>query len=231
MLTLRPSSARGHFNHGWLDSRHTFSFAEYRDPAHMGFRSLRVINEDIIAPGEGFPTHPHHDMEILTYVISGKLAHKDSMGNGRTIEAGEVQGMSAGTGITHSEYNASRGEPVHLLQIWIVPRTRSVTPAYGEWKPEGAHRNAWSLAASGDGAEGSILIQQDARMYVGLFDDATEIALPVEAGRHCWLQVAAGDAALGGITLAQGDGAAFAAEDASHIRAEAGSELLLFDLA
>jgi quercetin 2,3-dioxygenase len=230
MLTLRKSSERGHANHGWLDTYHTFSFADYHDRAYMGFSELRVINEDTIAPGEGFGTHPHRDMEILTYVLSGELAHKDSMGNGRTIKAGEVQGMSAGTGITHSEFNASSTEPCHLLQIWILPHTKNVTPAYGEWYPSGDEKKGWVLTASGDGAKGSILIHQDARMYLTVAEEDKILPLPLQTGRSGWLQVAKGEAELAGQKLVAGDGLSFSASEAKEIRVKKGSEILLFDL-
>jgi quercetin 2,3-dioxygenase len=231
MIALRKSQERGHANHGWLDTYHTFSFATYRDPAHMGFRSLRVINEDRVAPGEGFDTHPHQDMEILTYIISGQLAHRDSMGNGRTIKAGEVQGMSAGTGITHSEFNASDKEEVHLLQIWIMPHTKGVKPSYGEWLPDGSEHKGWALAASGTGEAGSIRIHQDARMYVARLKAGETLKLPLKAGRFGWLQVAVGDAKTDAHHLAGGDGTSFAAGEVSEVTALADSTLLLFDLA
>jgi hypothetical protein len=230
MISPRPSKERGHANHGWLDSYHSFSFATYRDPRFMGFRDLRVINEDRVAAAEGFETHPHRDMEILTYVISGALAHKDSMGNGRIIRPGEVQGMSAGTGITHSEFNASDTDPVHFLQIWIKPHTMSVVPSYAEWLPDGREKQGWALAASGDGAQGSIRIHQDARMHVAVCDRAMELPVDIASGRFGWLQVAAGRINAGGESLAAGDGASFAGGDIAVVRAEAGSQLLLFDL-
>lgn len=228
---LRRSGERGHADHGWLDSYHTFSFAEYHDKAHMGFRALRVINEDRIAPGEGFGTHPHKDMEILTYMIEGELAHKDSMGNGRVIRPGEVQGMSAGTGITHSEFNASKEWPAHLLQIWIVPHTKGVTPSYAEWKPDGSERKGWALTASQSGEGGSIRIHQDARMYVAIAKAGAKLALPLASGRFGWLQVARGEAELAGKVLHAGDGIAFAAGEAPDVLVKADGEFLLFDLA
>lgn len=231
MLSIRRSRERGHANHGWLDSYHTFSFASYHDKDFMGFRDLRVINEDVVEPGQGFGTHPHNDMEILTYVISGELAHKDSMGNGRVIRPGEVQGMSAGTGITHSEFNASQETPVHLLQIWIKPHTRNVTPSYAEWLPNGSEKEGWALAASGDGAQGSIRIHQDARMLVAVCPQAVTLDVPVAAGRFGWIQVAQGNAEINGQALAAGDGAAFSGDAVTNLKADAGSTLLCFDLA
>jgi quercetin 2,3-dioxygenase len=166
VLSIRKASERGAADHDWLKSKHTFSFAEYRDPSHMGFRALRVINEDIVEPGEGFGTHPHRDMEILTYVLEGELAHRDSMGNGRIIKAGEVQAMSAGTGITHSEFNASDLQRVHFLQIWIMPHTKDVLPTYSEWTPDGLGRQSWAKVAASDGSA-SIHIHQDTIFYLG----------------------------------------------------------------
>lgn len=231
MLVLRKSAERGHANHGWLDSYHTFSFATYRDPAHMGFRALRVINEDRVEPGEGFDTHPHQDMEILTYVLEGELAHRDSMGNGRTIKAGEVQGMSAGTGITHSEFNASDSKPVHLLQIWIIPHTKHVTPSYGEWFPDGSEKKGWVLAASEDGKNGSIKIHQDARMYVTVASSKTTLPLMLSPGRFGWVQVAKGSAQIAGHQLEAGDGVSFASADVDSMILGERSEALFFDLA
>jgi redox-sensitive bicupin YhaK (pirin superfamily) len=231
MLTIRPAAERGHFNHGWLDTYHTFSFAAYHDARHMGFRDLRVINEDRVAPGEGFGTHPHRDMEILTYIISGELAHRDSMGNGRVIRAGEVQGMSAGRGVTHSEFNASTDAPVHLLQVWILPNKDGVTPAYGEWLPTQAVPDTWSLAASEDGAQDSIIIQQDAKLYVAHASPGAALGIPVAPNRHGWLQVATGAVTLGGKPLKAGDGASFAGTDNPALAITQPSQLLLFDLA
>jgi quercetin 2,3-dioxygenase len=231
MLALRKKEARGHADHGWLDTYHTFSFADYRDPAHMGFRSLRVINEDRVEPGQGFGTHPHRDMEILTYVLEGQLAHRDSMGNGRVIQAGEVQGMSAGTGITHSEFNASKDQWVHLLQIWIMPHTKNVTPSYGEWLPDGSEKKGWALAASENGERGSIRIHQDAKMYVTVAEAGSILNLPIAPGRFGWLQVAKGSAEMGAQMLRAGDGVAFAAGDADRVTMREAGELLLFDLA
>ena len=231
MLALRRSSERGYADQGWLRTRRAFSFAGYHDPAHMGFRNLRVINEDVVMPGEGFDTHPHRDMEILTYVISGQLAHKDSMGNGRIIMPGEVQGMSAGTGITHSEFNASNTQPVHLLQIWITPHTKRVTPSYAEWKPSGMEKEGWAMAASPDGEAGSVPMHQDARMYVATPAEDKALVAPLAEGRFGWLQVAVGQARLGGVVLEAGDGAAFDAASIREVGASRGATLLLFDLA
>lgn len=186
MFKIRKSADRGIADHGWLLAKHTFSFADYYDEAHMGFRSLRVINEDRVQPGQGFGTHPHHDMEILTYIISGQLSHKDSMGNGPTIKPGEVQAMTAGTGVTHSEFNASSSEPVHLLQIWIVPERRKLAPSYAEWLPANRVDKPLTLVASRDGAEESVVIHQDARMYLGDFKKGTAVNFE---GRHLWFQL------------------------------------------
>ncbi len=231
MTALRKANERGHANHGWLDSYHTFSFADYRDPAHMGFRSLRVINEDRIEPGQGFGTHPHQDMEIITYMLEGELAHRDSMGNGRVIKKGEVQGMSAGTGITHSEFNASDKYPAHLLQIWIRPHTQGVRPAYSEWKPDGDEKKGWALVASENGAGGSVRIHQDAKLYLTVAMTPKTLDAPVAEGRHGWLQVARGGAEVNGVMLKAGDGFSFAGGEASEVRLTTPGELLLFDLA
>lgn len=230
MLRIRRSAERCHANHGWLDSYHSFSFADYHDPAHMGFRALRVINEDVIAPGKGFGTHPHRDMEILTYVLEGRLAHRDSMDNGEVVKAGEVQGMSAGTGVTHSEFNASHEKPLHLLQMWVVPHTRGVTPAYGEWRPQ-AGAEGWQLAASGDGAPSGIRLQADVRFYIGLWPQAGEATLPVSPGRYGWLQVASGSAEVDGRTLYAGDGVSFSGVATPALRVLEPSRFVLFDLA
>ena len=231
MLTLRRSAERGHANHGWLDSYHTFSFADYRDPAHMGFRSLRVINEDRIEAGQGFGTHPHRDMEIITYMLEGELAHRDSMGNGRVIKQGEVQGMSAGTGITHSEFNASKQNPAHLLQIWIMPHTKNVTPSYGEFLPDGSEKKGWKLVASEDGTNGSIRIHQDAKVYITVAEAGKTLEVPVAGGRYGWLQMAKGEAEINGEKLFPGDGVSFSGGDITSLTMSTPGEVLLFDLA
>lgn len=231
MLHIRRGAERGHANHGWLDSFHTFSFADYHDPAFMGFRSLRVINEDRVEPDQGFDTHPHRNMEIITYVLSGELSHKDSMGNGRVIKAGEVQGMSAGTGVTHSEFNASKDKPVHLLQIWIQPHTRGVNPSYSEWLPDGQEKLGWVQVASENGKSGGVPIHQDARLYVCVVERAKDLPVAIDPKRYGWLQVAKGEAEIAGEKLVAGDGAAFSGDAVSQIKAQKGTELLLFDLA
>lgn len=230
MLTIRKSQERGHANHGWLDSYHTFSFAGYYDPKHVHFRSLRVINDDRIAKAEGFGTHPHDNMEILTYMLEGELAHRDSMGNGRTIKTGEVQGMSAGTGITHSEFNASSDNAAHLLQIWIMPNKREVTPSYGEWKPSGAEKSGWVLTASENGTDGSIRIHQDAKMYVSTPPAGAVLDIPVAAGRYGWLQIGTGGCEIEGEKLETGDGVSFSGGEAKKLKVLKDAKLLLFDL-
>jgi redox-sensitive bicupin YhaK (pirin superfamily) len=230
-ITLRRSGERGHFNFGWLDTHHTFSFGSYHDPRHMGFRVLRVINEDRVAPGEGFPTHPHRDMEILTYVLDGALEHRDSMGNGSVIHPGDVQRMSAGTGVTHSEYNASKTDPVHFLQIWILPDRTGLPPGYEQRTyPAADKRGKLRLVASRDGAEGSIRLAQDVRLYASLLEPGEEVALEIEPGRHAWAQVVRGAVALGGQALGAGDGAAVTGIGRLAVRADAASEILVFDL-
>jgi redox-sensitive bicupin YhaK (pirin superfamily) len=231
MITLRPSAARGHADHGWLDTFHTFSFADYYDPAHMSFRSLRVINEDRVAPGMGFGTHPHRDMEILTYILSGQLSHKDSMGHGRTITAGQLQAMSAGTGITHSEFNDSRSEPVHLLQIWIMPDRKGHTPRYAEWSPTPDADRISTLLASPDARENSAAIHQDALLYLLKIPASAETTHALAPGRAAWLQVMRGTVTLNSHVLSAGDGAAVEDETALTIRTQSGAEALLFDLA
>ncbi|MDE3015945.1 MAG: pirin family protein, partial [Pseudomonadota bacterium] len=206
-------------------------FADYHDPAHMGFRALRVINEDRIKGGKGFPTHPHRDMEILTYILEGELAHRDSMNNGRVIKRGEVQGMSAGTGITHSEFNASRDAPCHLLQIWMLPHMKNVTPSYAEWKPDGSEKKGWALVASEGGKAGGVPIHQDASVYVAVAEAGRSLGIPVAAGRYGWLQVAKGEAEIGGKRLEAGDGVSFFSGDAASVKMHNPGELLLFDLA
>jgi quercetin 2,3-dioxygenase len=232
MITLRPASERGHANFGWLDSRHTFSFGNYYDPAHMGFRALRVINEDRVAGGGGFDTHPHRDMEILTYVLSGSLSHRDSMGNTATIGANEVQRITAGTGIAHSEFNASKTEPVHFLQIWIVPEQRGLTPSYAEavFPPE-TRQNQWRRLAGRNPDNGAIHINQDVDLYAALLTSGEQLHFPIRPGRHAWLQVTQGKVSLNGHSLEAGDGAAISEETQLDLLAHSDTEVLLFDLA
>jgi hypothetical protein len=227
MLHLRKSNDRGHANHGWLDSWHTFSFADYHDPQHVSFSALRVINEDRVAPGEGFPTHPHRDMEIITYVLEGALEHKDSLGTGSVIRPGEVQRMSAGTGIRHSEFNHSQTEPVHFLQIWILPDRQGVKPGY-EQKRIGLDGQL-RLVASPDGHDGSVTIHQDARVYAARLN-GSEVTHTLASGRRAWLQVARGAVKLNGTTLQAGDGAGIENETALRLAADGSAEVLLFDL-
>ena len=234
MITLRPSAERGHANHGWLDTYHTFSFDTYHDPKHMGFRSLRVINEDWVAGGKGFSPHGHRDMEIVTYVLEGALQHQDSMGNGSVIRPGEVQRMSAGTGVTHSEYNPSPTERLHLLQIWIRPEARNLEPSYEQKKfPAEGRRGRLQLVASRDAREGSVKIQQDAALYTAALEPKATVRHKLAGGRHAWLQVARGAVTLNGVALKAGDGAAVSDERALEIAGADGgsSEILLFDLA
>jgi redox-sensitive bicupin YhaK (pirin superfamily) len=232
MITIRKAEERGHFDFGWLNTYHTFSFGEYYDPRNMGFRSLRVINEDFVHPGRGFPTHGHSDMEIITYVLEGGLAHKDSMGNGSIIRPGDVQRMSAGTGVRHSEANPSKEESVHLLQIWILPNETGIEPGYEEKKfDDEEKRGRLRLVASPDGNNGSVRLHQDARLYVTLLDAGQQVAHELEPDRHAWLQVARGAIEINGQTLKQGDGAALSQERALKIVGTEPSEVLLFDLA
>ena len=232
MIEIRKAEQRGHFDFGWLNTYHTFSFGDYYDPSHMGFRSLRVINEDVVQKGRGFPRHGHRDMEIFTYILEGALEHRDSMGNGSVIRPGDVQRMSAGTGVTHSESNPSPEEPVHLLQIWILPGEEGITPDYEEKRfPDDEKRNKLRLIISPDGAAGAVKIHQDARVYAALLDSNHQVSHPLASGRHAWLQVAAGSVALNEIDLKQGDGAAVSGESTIAIVAQEPSEILLFDLA
>jgi quercetin 2,3-dioxygenase len=233
VLTLRRAADRGHFDHGWLDTSHTFSFADYRDPAQMGFRSLRVINEDRVAPGEGFGTHPHRDMEIITWVLEGTLAHRDSTGAGGELRHGEVQRMSAGTGVTHSETNGSEQEPVHFLQIWILPDHAGHEPAYGQQAiPLDELRGTLRLIASPDGDAGSLTIHQDARVFATILRGGEAVRHPLAPGRHAWVQVARGAATVNGTAVKAGDGLALSKEREVAIAGAAGeAELLLFDLA
>lgn len=232
MIRVRKASERGHFDHGWLDTYHTFSFGRYYDPRQMGFRALRVINEDRVAPGTGFGTHPHEDMEIVTYVLSGALAHRDSLGTGSTIRPGELQRMTAGTGIRHSEFNPSAAEPVHLYQIWLEPEREGLEPSYEQRAfPEEERLNRLRLVASPDGQDGSLVIRQDARLYLATLDGGREVRHELTPGRHAWLQVLRGGVGLDGLALSAGDGAAVGDEPGLAIRADGRSEVLLFDLA
>jgi redox-sensitive bicupin YhaK (pirin superfamily) len=230
MITIRKAGERGHAQFDWLDTWYTFSFADYHDPDHMGFRALRVINDDTIAGGGGFGTHPHRDMEIITYVLSGALEHKDSMGNGRVIRPGEVQYMAAGTGVAHSEFNPSPTEPVHLLQIWILPERRGVKPAYAERSFAGAATGGFHLAASKSGRDGSIPINQDVDVFVGKLGAGDKITHTLKSGRHGWLQVASGGAELNGLQLKAGDGAAVSDESKLVIESTEPAKVILFDL-
>jgi quercetin 2,3-dioxygenase len=230
MITIRKSEDRGHFNLGWLDTYHTFSFDQYYDPAHMHFRSLRVINEDRVAPGQGFPTHSHRDMEIITYILSGALEHRDSMGNGSVIRPGDVQRMTAGTSVSHSEFNPSDSEPVHLLQIWILPNANGLPPSYEEKAFTEEERNKLRLIASEDGREGSVTIHQDARVYAALLDAGQTIDHALNEDRYAWLQVARGSLRLNDVDVRAGDGAAVNNEGVLKISAGEAAELLLFDL-
>ena len=232
MMIVRAAENRGHADHGWLDSYHTFSFADYYDPEHMGFRGLRVINEDRVQPARGFGTHPHRDMEILTYVLEGALEHKDSMGTGSVIRPGDVQRMSAGTGVTHSEFNASKSERVHLLQIWLLPRERGIQPSY-ELKTLSSDekRGRLRVVASPDGRNGSLSIHTDAVIHAGLFDKSEAADLPLSRGRHAWVQVARGRVRVNGRDLTSGDGAALSDEAALRVEGIDTGEVLVFDLA
>ena len=231
MLTIRRSDERGHYDWGWLDTRHTFSFGDYYDPRHMGFSALRVINEDRVRAGAGFPTHPHRDMEIVTYVLEGAIAHKDSMGNGSTIRPGDVQRMSAGTGVAHSEYNASGEEPAHFLQIWVMPDRRGHAPGYEQKAfPADEKRGRLRLVASRAGRDGSLRWNQDADLYVTLLEPGERVVHELAEGRQAWVQVARGAVTVEGEALRAGDGAA--ASDLSTVAVEATepAEVLVFDL-
>lgn len=232
MMTVRHAGERGLSNLGWLDSRHTFSFSEYYDPKHMGFRTLRVINDDRVSPASGFGTHPHKDMEIVSYVLEGALEHKDSMGTGSVIRPGEVQRMTAGTGVTHSEWNHSKTGAVHFLQIWILPDSKGLTPGYEQktFEPEDL-RNRLRLVASRDGREGSLTVHQDASLYITKLSPGKGVVHQLAPGRHAWVQVARGSAELNGVELDEGDGAAVAEESRLDLRATSEAEILVFDLA
>ena len=232
MIKIRKADKRGYFDHRWLQTYHTFSFGDYYDPSFMGFRSLRVINEDFVRGGRGFPTHGHRDMEIITYILSGALEHRDSMGNGSIIRPGDVQRMSAGTGVSHSEANPSREEAVHLLQIWILPAAIGQEPSY-EQKAFGKDQKQGRLClvASEDGREGSVTVHQDASVYASVLSTDEEVMHSLAPGRHAWLQVARGAVDLNGEHLEQGDGVAISAEEKISLRGRESAEVLLFDLA
>jgi redox-sensitive bicupin YhaK (pirin superfamily) len=231
MITIRRAEERGHFDFGWLNTYHSFSFGDYYDPKHTSFRTLRVINEDFVQAGHGFPTHGHRDMEIVTYILQGALEHRDSMGTGSIIRRGDAQRMSAGTGVTHSEANPSPDEPVHLLQIWIFPSEQGLQPEYEEKKfSDDEKRNKLRLIVSPDGGDGSVKIHQDAKIFASLLDDGQEVVHSLGDGRGAWLQVAAGSVKLNDVSLKQGDGAAVSQESKLRITAEGLAEVLLFDL-
>jgi hypothetical protein len=231
MITIRYSEERGRGRTEWLDSRHTFSFADYYDSEHMGFRALRVINEDRVKPSSGFGAHPHRDMEIISYVIEGALAHQDSMDNGSTMRPGEVQRMSAGTGVVHSEWNHSKSEPVHFLQIWILPERRGIAPGYEQraFEPHEV-RDRLRLVASSDGRDGSVTIHQDAALYATRLGAGKRVSHELAPGRHAWVQVARGTVALNGVRLGTGDGAAASEEERLVLEAAEDAEVLVFDL-
>jgi redox-sensitive bicupin YhaK (pirin superfamily) len=231
MLTIRRAQDRGHAQHGWLDSYHSFSFADYYDPAHMGFRVLRVINEDRVEPGRGFGTHGHRDMEIISYVLEGGLQHKDSMGNGSVIHSGDVQLMSAGTGVTHSEFNGSQSELVHFLQIWIIPSSPGGKPSYQEKRfPEAERLNTLRLVVSPTGENGALRIKQDMSLYAALLEPKQRLTHALRPGRHAWVQIARGTVELNGQSLSAGDGAALSDESEVALRSTSSAELLVFDL-
>ncbi len=231
MKKIRRAADRGHADHGWLNSHHTFSFADYHDPAHMGFRALRVINDDRVAAGQGFGAHPHRDMEIISYVLEGALEHRDSLGTGSVIRPGDVQRMSAGTGVTHSEFNGSKTEPVHFLQIWLLPKQRGIRPGY-EQKAFSAQEKAGKLklVASPDGREGSATIHSDASLFAGTFEAGQAAELPLAPNRHAWVHVAQGRVRVNGDELAAGDGMALSEEASVRIDQGEGAEVLVFDL-
>jgi redox-sensitive bicupin YhaK (pirin superfamily) len=232
MIQVRPANERGHANHGWLDTYHTFSFANYYDPRYMGFRGLRVINDDRVAPGSGFPTHPHRDMEIVSYVVEGALEHRDSMGNGSVIRPGDVQRMSAGSGITHSEFNPSGEEPMRLLQIWIEPGETGIEPSYEQKHfPEEDRRGRLRLVASPVGGDGAVKLNTDARIYAGLLGPDDRVRHEIDGDRGVWIQVVRGSVRVGDEVLFEGDGAAVEKQNAFEIQADSDAEILVFDLA
>ena len=231
MIQIRRAEERGHANHGWLDSHHTFSFADYYDPRHMGFRALRVINEDRVAPGAGFPTHPHRDMEIISYVLEGGLEHKDSMGTGSVIRPGDVQRMSAGTGVTHSEFNASKSELVHFLQIWLLPEQKNIKPSY-EQKTFAVDetKNKLRLVGSNDGRDGSVTIHQDVDLYATRLEAGEAVRHELKPGRHAWVHLARGKAKINGNELEAGGAVALSNEARVDLEGVGAAEVLLFDL-
>ena len=232
MIQVRKANDRGHADHGWLNAYHTFSFASYRDPNFMGFRSLRVMNEDRVAPGQGFGTHPHQDMEIVTYVLEGALEHRDSMGNGEILRPGEFQRMSAGTGITHSEFNPSGTEPVHLYQIWLYPERRGIEPSYEQKRfPVEEQTNRLRLVAAPGGTDGALQIHQDAQIFLSQLTKGSEVVHQLSPNRHAWLQVLRGTVELNGRELETSDGAAISDITTLAIRASDDAEIMLFDLA
>ena len=232
MIWIRKADERGRADHGWLDTRHTFSFADYYDPQFMGFRSLRVINEDRVRPGQGFGTHGHSDMEIISVVLEGALQHRDSMGTGSVIRPGDVQKMSAGSGVQHSEFNASKDDPVHFYQIWIHPDRRGIDPEYDQKTfPEEERRGVLRLVASPDGANGSLTIHADARLYAGSVPRSKEVVQPLAGDRFAWVQVTRGRIRLNGQELREGDGAAVSQEPTLRLASDQGGDVLLFDLA
>jgi redox-sensitive bicupin YhaK (pirin superfamily) len=232
MIRVRKAAERGHFNHGWLDTYHTFSFGDYYDPAHLGFRSLRVINDDRVLPGQGFGMHGHRDMEIVTYVLEGALEHRDSLGNGSVLQPGELQHMTAGTGVRHSEFNPSDQETVHLYQIWLLPDRKGLKPSYEQKVfSEKERQGSLRLVVSPAGEQGSLTIHQDARLYLATLGAGETVTHALNPGRHAWLQVLRGQVALNGHPLAAGDGAAVSQEEKLEIQGQGGAEVLLFDLA
>lgn len=232
MITIRRGQERGGGDHGWLKTQHTFSFNDYWDEKWMGFRALRVINEDFVGPSAGFPTHPHRDMEIITYVLSGELEHKDSLGTGSVIRPGDGQRMTAGRGIRHSEHNPSASETVHLLQIWITPEKEGLDPSYEQKSfPESEKRGKLRLIASKDAASGSVKINQDAKLFVSLLAPGEEVTHEMNSKRHAWVQVAKGAVELNGLQMSQGDGAAVSSEQKLTVKGTKDAEVLLFDLA
>ena len=232
MMTIRPAGQRGHAAHGWLDSHHTFSFADYYDPKHMGFRALRVINDDRVTAGQGFGRHPHRDMEIISYVLEGSLAHEDSMGTGSVIVPGDVQRMSAGTGVTHSEFNASKTDPVHFLQIWLQPSQSGIAPGYEQKTfTKQDKQGKLRVVAAPDGRDDSVTVHADGVLYAGCFDAGETAELTLAAGRHAWIHVAKGSVRVNGKDLNDGDGASLADETTIRVEGTTGGEVLVFDLA